>query len=76
MTKKWCLSIKSNQRDIKKSLMVMKTPTNTCKNQKFIRELKEECFEAVETKRSSLKALSMIHWTSFLNQRELLMMRL
>ena len=34
--------------------MIMKT-TNTCKNQKFISELKEESFEAIETISVSLK---------------------
>ena len=72
--KKWCWSIKSNQRNITISLMIMKTTTNTCKNQKIMRELKEQIFEAIETIIVSLKTLSIIHWTCFLSQWELLMM--
>ena len=55
--------------------MIMKTTTNTRKNQKLIREVEEESFEAIETISVSMKILSMIHWTSFLSQLEVLLMR-
>ena len=41
--------------------MILKTTTNTCKNQKFIREEKEESFEAIENISVCLKKVSMIH---------------
>ena len=52
----------------------MKITTNTCNNQKLIREVKEERFEAIETISVSLKTISMIHWTCSLGQWELLIM--
>ena len=36
-----------NQKDITISLMTMETTTNTGKNQKFNRKVREECVEAI-----------------------------
>ena len=40
------------------------TITITCKNENFIRKVREQRVEAIETISVSLKTLSMIHWTS------------
>ena len=55
--------------------MIMKAATNTCKNEKFIRELKkEEGLKVIETIIVSLKTLFTIHWKYSLSQWELLLM--
>ena len=36
-----------NQKDIKRSLMTMQTTTNTSKNQKFCKKVREESVEAI-----------------------------
>ena len=51
--------------------MIIITTTNTCKNQKFIRKVREASVEAITTIRVSLKNLSVNHWTSSLSQWEL-----
>ena len=71
MRKKLYLSNISHQRDITISLMIMKTTTNTCKNQKFFRKLRGASVEAKETIRFSLKTLSVNHWTPSLSQWDL-----
>ena len=38
--------------------MILKTTTNTCKNQKFTRKVREESVEAIKTITVSLKILS------------------
>ena len=46
----------------------MKTTTETGKNQKLSRKVPLENVEAIQLVSSSLKTLSMIRWTSSLNQ--------
>ena len=47
MRRQGCLSIIIQQKNIPKSLMDMKTTTNTFKNQKFGRKAPEETVEAI-----------------------------
>ena len=54
--------------------MIIKTTTITCKNQKFIRKVREPSVEANENKKVSMKTLSVNHWTSSLSQWELSML--
>ena len=55
MRKKLYLSITGHQLDITIGLLIMKTTTNTCKNQNFNRKVLEASVEAIETIRVSLK---------------------
>ena len=71
MRKKLFLSIVSHQLDITISLMIMKTTASTCKNQKFVRKVREASVEAIETIRFSLNILTVNHWTSSISQWEL-----
>ena len=47
MRRQRCLLIISHQTNITTSLIIMKTTTNTCKNQKFRRKIREESVEAI-----------------------------
>ena len=61
MIKQGCLSITSHQKNITLSLMIMKTTSRTCKNQKIRRKVREESVEAIETISVSLETLSVIN---------------
>ena len=65
-----CLSIIFHQKNITIGLMTRKTTTNTSKNQKFRRKVREEKAEAILTIRFSLKILSKLHWTFPISQWE------
>ena len=55
--------------------MTTKTITNTDKNQKLIKKLREERFAAIQSKNFSLKNLSLILIMSSLGQWELSILR-
>ena len=71
MGRQWCSLLISHQKDITIGLVIMKTTTNTGKNQKFSEKVQEESVEAIQIIGFSPRTLAMIHWTSSLSQWDL-----